>query len=130
MKKSFIKKVVFSSSITTLLPMLAFAAPPATQFLDLTGTLQSVVTIVNSLIVIGYALAFLALIWGVTKYIFSAGDEEAKGAGQRIMIGGVIGLFVITALWGIVAFLTASSGIDPNAVGNVANFAPPKQIFQ
>ncbi len=105
--------------IAIAFPVISFAA--ATQFTALGVTLDSFLLVINALINVGYGLAFLALIWGVVKYIFSAGDEEAKGAGQRIMIGGVIGLFVITAIWGLVAFVGTSLGIT-NTTGTTAQF--------
>lgn len=73
---------------------------------------QNITRIIGILIPAAFALAVLAFFWGVAKYIFSAGDEEAKGQGQRIMIGGVIGLFVISAIWGLVFFLGSTLGIN------------------
>ncbi len=109
--------------ISTILGVLTpVAVANAQQFNNLVLILTSFFGLVNQAIIVGYALAFLALVWGVAKYIFSAGDEEAKGAGQRIMIGGVIGLFVITAVWGIVAFLVSSTGVDTKTPGTTGNF--------
>ncbi len=103
----------------SLILISAFPLVSLAFFEDLTTALDSLVDVLNKLIIIAYAVAFLGLVWGVAIYIFKAGDEDAHEQGRRIMIGGVIGLFVITALWGIVAFVTTSVGIDATKTGTV-----------
>jgi hypothetical protein len=62
-------------------------------------------------------LALLAFIWGLAQYIFKAGDKEAKEEGQRIMVAGVISLFLIAAISGIIDLLAQS--LDISTGGNV-----------
>src|SRR3990167_7525919 len=59
----------------------------------------------NPLVGLLLTLALIYFFVGLVKYIMSAGDEEAKGAGRSIMINGVIALFVMAAVWGLVAIL-------------------------
>jgi len=88
-------------------PLFAFAQ--ALGEVDiLVVSLQSILT---TLIPVTFAVALLFFFWGVAKYILAAGDEEAKGQGQRIMIGGIIGIFVIAAIFGIVEFIGSNLGI-------------------
>ncbi|MBP9771525.1 MAG: hypothetical protein KBD16_01210 [Candidatus Pacebacteria bacterium] len=68
--------------------------------------------IVNLLIGIVSSLALLVFIWGIVKYIASAGDEDAKEEGRRIMVGGVIALFVMFSVFGLIRFLRTSFGIN------------------
>ncbi len=93
-----------------LLPTLASAQDLGgveTLFTSLGG-------IVATLLPIVVALGLLAFFWGLVKFIFSAGDESAKDAGKRIMIWGLIALFVMVSVWGLVGFIQDSLGIDPD----------------
>jgi hypothetical protein len=57
-------------------------------------------------------LALLFFFWGVAKMIFNAGDQAAVTAGKRHMVWGVIALFVIVSIWGIVFFLGDFFGVE------------------
>lgn len=79
------------------------------------GWINSIVTSLSALItalvpvVIGLGLLFF--IWGLVQYIAASGDEAAKEEGKRKMIWGVIALFVIVAVWGLVALLGELVGV-------------------
>ncbi len=68
------------------------------------------------------ALALLVFFWGLVKYIAKADDEKAKEAGKNTMIWGVVGLFVMFSVFGIVRFLQES--FDINARNNSAPDIP------
>ncbi len=68
------------------------------------------------------ALALLVFFWGLVKYIVKADDEKAKESGKNIMIWGVIALFVMFSVFGLVRFLQGSFGISETNSGN--NSAP------
>jgi multisubunit Na+/H+ antiporter MnhB subunit len=48
--------------------------------------------------------AVVTLIYGVISYVI-AKDDAAKEKGRNVMIYGIVGLFVIVAMWGLVAVL-------------------------
>lgn len=61
-------------------------------------------------------LAVLVIFWGLAKYVYSAGSEDAKKQGKFIMVWGVIVLLIMSSLWGIVnVFQKGILGIDPTA---------------
>jgi len=62
-------------------------------------------------IVIG--LALLAFFWGLVKFIFAQGNEETKTDAKKIMLWGLIALFVMVAVWGLVRFIGLSLGVTP-----------------
>ena len=73
---------------------------------------QKLVT--DVLIPLAFALCLFYFFWGVMKYIKSgAGSEKAAEEGKRIMIWGIVGLFVAVSIWGIVKFIQSELGI-PN----------------
>lgn len=73
---------------------------------------QGIVT--GILIPLAFALALLYFFWGVAKYINSgAGGEKAAEEGKRVMIWGIVALFIATSIWGIVNFIKSELTI-PN----------------
>jgi len=56
-------------------------------------------------------LALVVFFWGLVKFIFHAGDEEMRKEGKKFMMWGIIALFVVVAIWGIVAFIAISLGV-------------------
>ena len=109
------KKLLTTIFVTAvcLSPALVFAQLPPAQAPAADGNLQSfieqIADILNILLPIFVTLAVLAFFWGLIKFIFQAGDEREKG--KNIMIWGIIALFVIVSIWGIVAFLSNLFGI-------------------
>lgn len=62
--------------------------------------------VINPLIAVLFAIALLYFLWGVVKYI-GKGDEEAeREKGRQMIINGIIGLAVMTAVWGLVLMVT------------------------
>jgi len=63
----------------------------------------------NYLVPIAFTLALLVFFWGIVKYIW--GEGHGKDDGRKIMIWGVIALFVMSSIWGIIYFLRREVGI-------------------
>jgi hypothetical protein len=101
--------------------LMAFPAiVGAQQLTNITTLIVQIRNIVNILIPLMFAIALLVFFYGVVKYIFSAGDEGTRERAVRIMLGGIIALFVIASVWGIVAFLGSALGINQGEnIGNV-----------
>ncbi|MBX4199132.1 hypothetical protein KW800_02590 [Candidatus Parcubacteria bacterium] len=79
-----------------------------------TGILQAIQatnTIISRAIPLTVALALLAFLFGLMKFVFKAGDESAQEEGKRVMLWGIIALFVMVAVWGLVKFVAESLGI-------------------
>ena len=57
------------------------------------------------------ALAVLVFFWGIIKFIAQAGDERAVEEGKGFIVYGLVGIFVIMTVWGIVGFMQESLGL-------------------
>lgn len=101
------------SKTKKLIPLAAYFLPLAlfAQTLDTVGF--KILDLLEIVIPILMVFALIFFFVGLIKYIMSAGDEEAKGAGRGMMINGVIALFVMAAVWGLVAVLGNTFGITP-----------------
>jgi|AntRauTorcE11897_2_1112592.scaffolds.fasta_scaffold07330_4 hypothetical protein len=97
-------KISALASLSLGLPQLAHAQ-------DFKGTVGGLTGFVESLIPVLTSLAVLLFIWGAVQYIFQAGNDAEVEAGKDRMLWGVIGLFVITAIWGIVSLIGGSLGL-------------------
>ncbi|MCI0542168.1 pilin [bacterium] len=94
-------------------PTIVFAQiqGPIGEFLNL---LQEILSFLVPLIVL---LAIVYFFWGLAKYVLSAGDAEKAAEGKSIMIWGVLALFVMVTVWGIIGFLQQSiPGVDEGAL--------------
>jgi len=104
--KNFLQKTSIVS-LGLLTPMLAFAQAGVLNLLN------QVQVIIAAVIPILIGLALLAFMYGILKYLFGGGDkEEAK----KVMIGGIIALFVMTSIWGLVSIVRST--VIPNGETN------------
>ncbi len=56
-------------------------------------------------------LALLAFFWGLAKFIARVGgDEKAVAEGKNLMIWGLIGLFLMVSVWGLLRFFSGEVG--------------------
>lgn len=91
-------------SIITAVAVAAFA-PVAVHAVTLGTTIGTINEIINSIIPIILALAVLYFFWGVAQYILNSEDGEKRGKAISTMIMGIIAIFVMVSVWGIIAIL-------------------------
>jgi hypothetical protein len=95
-------------------PFLAFAIPAIASAQgapgqNLTSLIRFTGDILNMLIPILIALALVAFFWGLVKYVYSGGEDH--GQGRNIMIAGLVALFVMVSVWGIIRVAQNTLGI-------------------
>jgi len=104
-----------------LLPGIAMASshvgvivPTGNPDLGRLGSLlNQLYNILNDIILPGIlVLALIFFMWGVAMFILGAGDPEKREQGKHIMIWGIVALFVIVAVWGIVFWLANLFGVS------------------
>ena len=94
--------------VSLLLPALAYA-----QVNDLGGVLILFSRLLNALVGILITLAIVVFFWGLVKYMMNAGTDEAHKA-IHLMIWGVVAIFVMVSIWGIIQLLQRTFGVDSN----------------
>jgi len=107
--------------VSFLAPALVLAQ--TTNFTPIQDALNSIRNIVNVAIPIAVALAVLFFFWGLATYILASGDTGKREEGRTKMIYGVIALFVIVSIWGIVGFLGGLLGIGQGGTAPVPGVA-------
>lgn len=59
------------------------------------------------------ALSLFMFLWGLMKYMYKGQESDtARADGRKLMLWGIIGLFVMTGVWGLVSILSGILGVD------------------
>ena len=80
-----------------------------TTFTGLLGRLNS---LINALIPFIVGLAVFVIIWGIFVYVAQAGDEEKRVQARKFIVWGVIGVFFMLSVWGLVNILVNSINLE------------------
>jgi len=105
---------------------LAFLVPfAALAQSNLGSVLTKIQTLLNQLIPILVTLTIIYFFWGLAQYVLNSGSEEAKEEGKNKMIWGIVAIFVMLSIWGIVGLIGNTFGITPGQSG--ANLIPRVQ---
>lgn len=70
-----------------------------------------VTVVVEMLVVLVFVLAVVTFAWGIVKMICAAGNTEKLKQAKGILWWGIIGMFVLATIGGIIAFLQTELGI-------------------
>ena len=97
------------------LPLIAILAPVGALAQGVnfdtfvTGTL---IGFINTTIKFLIALATLLFIIGIVRYIFAGADAEKTAEARRFIIFAIVGLVLITVIWGVVNIVVQSLPTD------------------
>jgi len=100
------KKFIIPSALL-LVPALASA-----QLGNVDSLLRSIGRLIDIALPIVVGLALLGFFWGLALFIFAAGDEGKKDEAKSKMIWGIVALFVMVSVWGLVRFVGDALQID------------------
>lgn len=90
--------IIFGLAI--VLPQVTFAASIG-NFGDMVNYFLSIFNLVIPAI---FGLTLIVFIWGLVKgWIINSGTEAGAEQGRQMAIAGIIGLIVMTGMWGIIA---------------------------
>lgn len=90
------------------------------KFLD-----NVVVQIINPIILLLAAAAFIVFIWGIFEFIAHADVETAREEGRKAIMWGLIGLVIIFGAYGIINVAITSFGLTPNNANNIKDVVHP-----
>ncbi len=96
-----IQSIKFGALVSGSLLLPSFAAAQT-----LLNTLALVNTFLNALIGLFITLAVVVFFWGLIGYLASGGDDKKKGLERMLM--GVVAIFVMVSIWGIIRLLQAT----------------------
>jgi hypothetical protein len=106
------KKILLA--LPLLFPVLASAQEASDVDLKITD-LGSIFAIIYRIIQVSVpiiiALAVLVFLWGVFRYVVSNAAED-KDKARGTMIWGIVGIFVMVSVWGLVGILQTTFGVN------------------
>lgn len=104
------KKII--AAIAVSVPVLASAQ----QITDVNTLTNKLTNLGNTFIQILIAFAVIYIIYNVVRFlIVGADNEEKRKSARSAILWGIVGLFVILSIWGLVRILTNTFRTDNNA---------------
>ena len=103
--------IVFSLFLIPLATFAATSCPkpgpsaPTSAPTDFAGFVCILLGFMNTAFPIIVGATLLVFFWGLAQFIRSAGDEKKIVDGKRLMFWGIVALFVMVSIWGIINLL-------------------------
>ncbi len=97
------------AAASLLFPALALAQTTTSP--GLFGILNLATRFLNAVLALFVLVAVVVFFWGLIKYLYSV--DEKKHEGLQTMIWGIIAIFVMVSIWGLVRILQQTIGISP-----------------
>jgi hypothetical protein len=98
-----------------LIPIILSAAPMFAFAAETIGSIESLIdklkTLIGSVVPLLMIIATVVFLWGIISYIMAAGDEEKVKEARSYIIYGLIGLFVMVSVWGLVGVIAGTFGV-------------------
>jgi len=82
------------------------------QVNSIQSLINSASCLVTDAIKVTVPVALVIFLWGLARFILAGGDEERIKTGKTLMIWGIIALFVMVSVWGIVTLLQSNLGVS------------------
>jgi hypothetical protein len=110
--------------VATFAPFMALADTVNTNNGGVKNALNLIGDLISTATPIVVALALLGFFWGLAMYIFSAGDEKKRSQGRNIMIWGILALFIMLSVFGIIATLQSTLGLTQTQTIPIPTVSP------
>ncbi len=68
--------------------------------------------LINPLIGLLFALALAYFVWGGALFVLNADNPDKQKEGKQALIWGIVGLFIMTSVIGLLRILTNTFGVD------------------
>lgn len=78
--------------------------------------------IINPLIILLFALAVVIFVYGLMKYLLNPDSEEIRKTSRSHMLWGVIGMFIMVAVFGIMNIILNTIGENNIKIDNTGNY--------
>lgn len=89
--------------LTSALCASLVAIPVVAGAADIRDTLGLFNTVLKGLMALFITLAVVVFFWGLISYLFKQGEDKSEGL--KIMFYGILVIFVMVSIWGIIALL-------------------------
>jgi len=95
-------------------PSLALAQTQTISTItNVNGVASKLTSLGNIALYLLTALAVIFIVWNVVMFMIRASDAEARKGASANILWGIVGLFVIVSIWGLVNILTGTFSTTP-----------------
>lgn len=68
--------------------------------------------LLNPLILVIFAAGFFLFVWGLVQFLWSLNQGGKDTDGKQHMLWGIVGMFIMVSVYGILSLVTNTFGID------------------
>jgi len=107
----------FQYGVTATVLVVPFIAVAAPEDINSVPKLIAYVStkLLEPIVGVLFVLATIVFIWGVIQYVVgSQGNEQQLVLGKKVMVWGIIGMFIMASSWGVVKILCEFFGTCPS----------------
>lgn len=110
-----------------LLPVFAFAQGSGTlELSNLQKVFVDLLALVDMLVPVIFAIAFIVFLWGVFTYFIAGGaNDEKRKEGAKFVMWAIIGFVVMVSIWGIVNVFANTLGFNKENRPCLPTFSGP-----
>jgi hypothetical protein len=72
------------------------------------GAIDNLIGILRPIVVLIIGFALIYFLWGLARFILASGDEKGVEEGRKQMLWGIIALFIMISIQGIVYLVSNS----------------------
>lgn len=101
-----------------MMPLIAFAQ----TFFSVRQALKDVAHSATILIML---IAVAVFLWGIIKFIAAGGDETKIKSAKGYIIYGLIGIFIMVSLWGIIEIIGYTFRVELGGTITAPTIGPP-----
>lgn len=127
------KKIVMSLSALALLvvPASVLAQVPITPNFTYTDSwINKAIELTQKGVTFLMVIATIYFLISVIRFIMDKGDKaEATTAKKKAMGNGIIGLFVMVGIWGIIRIISSTLGVGGGSLNPASVPCPPGQSY-
>jgi len=69
-------------------------------------------SIINPLILLIFAAGVFLFMWGLVVFMMNVNNAQKKAEGQQHMMWGIIGVFIMATVFGIINIIASTIGVD------------------
>jgi hypothetical protein len=103
------KRVLFINATALV---LALGLPIVVHAQTFNNLVETIFDLINFAIGILVGVAIASFFWGLIKYLFSAKGGQDQKKASNIMVWGILGLFAMLSVYGIIRLLQGSFGLN------------------
>ncbi len=88
--------------------------------------------VINPAVKIVFTLGLFFFLWGFIEFLWKLKDGEVDNDGKQHMVYGLLGMLIMVSVYGIIALVMNTFGIDPQTatdVSRIENIDPNANFF-